>query len=53
MTYPVDLTRSAEAELNDIIEWIAQNDSTERALHVLEKIQSKLELLRAQPERGT
>ena len=31
MKYSVDLTRSAEADLIDIVEWIAGNDSSERA----------------------
>jgi toxin ParE1/3/4 len=53
MNYPVELTRSAEADLNDIVGWIAQNDSTEFALQVLDRIQSKLESLREQPERGS
>jgi toxin ParE1/3/4 len=53
MKYPVELTRSAEADLHDIIEWIAQNDSTEQALHVLDKIHSSLESLSGQPERGS
>jgi toxin ParE1/3/4 len=53
MNYPVELTRSAEADLNDIVGWIAQNDSTERALRVLDRIQSKLESRREKPERGS
>jgi toxin ParE1/3/4 len=53
MNYTVDLTRSAEADLNDIVEWIARNDSAVHALHVLEQIQSKLESLCRQPERGS
>jgi toxin ParE1/3/4 len=50
MKYTVDLTRSAEADLNDIVDWIAQTDSV---AHVLEQIQSKLESLCGQPERGS
>jgi toxin ParE1/3/4 len=53
MKYMVDLTRSAEADLNDIVEWIARNDSVAHALHVLEQIQSRLESLCRQPERGS
>lgn len=45
MKYSVDLTRSAQADLIDIVEWITGNDSTERAMHVLEQIKSKLESL--------
>ena len=53
MKYSVDLTRSAQADLIDIVEWIAGNDSTERAMHVLDQIQSRLESLIRHPERGS
>jgi toxin ParE1/3/4 len=53
MKYSVDLTRSAQADLIDIVEWIAGNDSTERAMHVLGQIQSRLESLIHHPERGS
>jgi toxin ParE1/3/4 len=53
MKYTVELTRSAEADLNDIIEWITRNDSVAHALHVLEQIQSRLESLCRQAERGS
>jgi len=53
MNYTVELTRSAEADLEDIIEWIARNDSIERAMHVLDKIQSRIDSLCHQPERGS
>jgi toxin ParE1/3/4 len=53
MKYTVELTRSAEADLNDIVEWIAEKDSVTHALHVLEQIQSRLESLCRQPERGS
>lgn len=53
MKYTVELTRSAEADLNNLIEWIAGNDSTEHALHVLHQIQTKLKSLSQQPERGS
>jgi len=53
MKYSVDLTRSAEADLIDIVEWIAGNDSSERAMHVLDQIQSRLVSLNRQPERGS
>jgi plasmid stabilization system protein ParE len=38
MKFSVDLTRSAQADLIDIVEWIAGNGSTERALHVLDQL---------------
>jgi len=53
MKFTVELTKSAEADLNDIIQWIARNDSADRAVHVLDRIQSKLESLRLEPERGS
>jgi len=53
MKFTVELTKSAEADLNDIIQWIALNDSAEGALHVLEQIQLKLESLCLEPERGS
>jgi toxin ParE1/3/4 len=53
MKFSVDLTRSAQADLIDIVEWIAGNGSTERALHVLDQIQSRLESLVRHPERGS
>jgi len=53
MKYTVELTKSAEADLNDIIQWIARNDSIDRAFHVLDRIQSKLDSLRLEPERGS
>ena len=53
MKFTVELTKSAEADLNDIIQWIARNDSIDRAFHVLDRIQSKLDSLRLEPERGS
>jgi toxin ParE1/3/4 len=53
MKYSVDLTWSAQADLIDIVEWIAGNDSTERAMHVLGQIQSRLESLIRHPERDS
>jgi toxin ParE1/3/4 len=53
MKYTVELTRSAEADLIDIVEWIAGKDSPERALGVLDEIESRLESLARHPERGS
>lgn len=52
MNYEVEFTRSAAADLSDIVEWIARKDSTRNALHVLDQIQAKTDSLSAQPERG-
>ena len=53
MKFTVELTKSAEADLNDIIQWIARNDSADRAFHVLDQIQSRLDSLCLEPERGS
>jgi len=53
MKFSVELTRSAQADLNNIIEWIAINDGVDRALHVLEQIHLKLGSLCHEPERGS
>jgi len=53
LNFTVVLTKSAEADLYDIIQWIALNDSTDRALQVLEQIQLKLDSLCLEPERGS
>lgn len=52
MKYSVELTVSATEDLNDIVDWIARNDSVERALQVLDRIQSKVLSLQDQPDRG-
>ena len=52
MSYTLELTRSARDDLNDIVDWIARNDSTEKALHVLDQIQASTESLSENPERG-
>ncbi len=52
MNYEVEFTRSAIADLFDIVEWMARNDSTQHALHVLDQIQAKTDSLSAHPERG-
>jgi toxin ParE1/3/4 len=52
MRYKVDLTQSALIDLNDILDWISGNDSPERALDVLDKIEIRLDSLSRHPERG-
>ena len=52
VSYPVELARSATADLADIVEWIASNDSLENALYALDQIQAKTNSLAQQPERG-
>ncbi len=53
MSYEVALTRSALADLEDIIDWICREDSIDRALHVLEEIQSRTDSISKFPERGS
>ncbi|TCO75518.1 type II toxin-antitoxin system RelE/ParE family toxin [Chromatocurvus halotolerans] len=52
MTYSVELTASATEDLNDIVHWIARNDSTDKALHVLDQIQSRVLSLQDHTGRG-
>lgn len=53
MKYKVELTRSATADLEDLIDWIARYDSSENAARVLDKIQAMVASLAHQPERGS
>ena len=52
MTYSVELTVSAVEDLNDIVQWIARNDSPDKALNVLDQIQARINSLKDQPARG-
>ena len=52
MTYSVELTVSAVDDLNDIVQWIARNDSADKALNVLDQIQARINSLKDQPTRG-
>ncbi len=48
----VILTETAERDILEIIEYIADNDSVESAEHVLEKIESACLSLEIEPNRG-
>ena len=50
--YSVELTVSAVEDLNDIVQWIARNDSADKALTVLDQIQARINSLKDQPARG-
>lgn len=52
MTYQIELTLSAKADLSDIVDWVARHDSPEHAMHVLNQIQARIESLELHPERG-
>lgn len=51
-SYRVLLVREAEQDLVDIVQWIAQNDSPERADSVLDELLNLCGRLESQPERG-
>jgi toxin ParE1/3/4 len=53
VTYRVELTGSATSDIDDIVDWVAHNDSPENAIKLLDKIQSKVESLAHNPERGS
>lgn len=52
MSFEVRWTAAAAADLEEIIDWIARNDSSARADHVLERIESAVDSLKRYPERG-
>ena len=53
MIYEVVLTDDAAADLEDIYQYIAENDSLESANYVLDNIESILDSLSEQPLRGS
>ena len=53
MNYKVLLTGSAERDLEEIYDYIAENDTQGNADHVLDKLMEVAESLAAFPERGT
>lgn len=52
MSFEVRWTGAAAADLEEIIDWISQNDSPARAGHVLERIESVVDALKRHPEQG-
>lgn len=52
MTHEVALTADAAADLLQIADWIAENDSAANALHVLERIEAVVQGLARFPLRG-
>ncbi|MDP2760475.1 MAG: type II toxin-antitoxin system RelE/ParE family toxin [Sideroxyarcus sp.] len=52
MSFKVLLTRSAEHDLEEIYDYIAENDTQGNADHVLDKLMEAAESLAAFPERG-
>lgn len=53
MRYEVLLTAAADADLSEIVDWIAEHDSPERAEHVLLRISDAVDSLARFPERGS
>ena len=52
MKYRVHVTASAEADIANIIDYIAGHDSTEAAEHVLDKLEELCLSLELNPSRG-
>ena len=53
MAHTVKLTKGAVNDLEDLYEYIAQNDSPNKANTVLDKIENHLDALAQNPERGS
>lgn len=53
MTYGVELTGAAERDLERIVEYIAGHDLPQRALYVLDAIETRVADLATQPARGS
>lgn len=53
MRYEVLLTAAADADLSEIVDWIAEHDSPERADHVLQRIADAVDGLAHFPDRGS
>ncbi len=53
MRYEVLLTAAADADLSEIVDWIAEHDAPERAEHVLQRISDAIDGLARFPERGS
>ena len=53
MSFKVLLTRSAERDLEEIYDYIAENDTQGNADHVLDKLMEVAETLASFPERGS
>jgi toxin ParE1/3/4 len=53
MNYPVRITSAARRDLEDIHNWIAENDSPENADYVLDRISEIAENIANFPQRGS
>jgi toxin ParE1/3/4 len=53
MNYRVHITLAAWRDLEEITNWIADNDSTESAIHVLARLVETTESIASLPHRGS
>jgi len=53
MLYKILFTESAAKDLEDIYSYISDNDSEERAIYVMGKIEERIMRLNKTPERGS
>jgi toxin ParE1/3/4 len=53
MIYPVRITRAAWRDLEEIHNWIAENDSIEKADYVLDRLNEVADSIAALPRRGS
>ena len=47
----IELIASAVEDLNDLVQWIARNDSADKAPNVLDRIEAMINSLQDQPTR--
>ena len=53
MIYPVRFTDAAALDLEEICDWIAQNDAPAKANHVLDRVSEVIESIASMPYRGS
>ncbi|MGO8759901.1 MAG: type II toxin-antitoxin system RelE/ParE family toxin [Terracidiphilus sp.] len=53
MKYPVRITLAAKRDLEDIFDWVAQNDSPAKANYVLNRLVASANSIAALPGRGS
>ena len=53
MRFEVLLTEGAQGDLDDIVDYIAENNSTSSADHILNKLAEVVETLASFPQRGS
>jgi toxin ParE1/3/4 len=53
MTHPIRITRAAWRDLEEICTWIADNDSPQNTIRVLDRLMETAESISKLPHRGT